>query len=84
MITPTQIVCVITGILCRSKASSEKHPYAGAGEPLRTRYQVIETKGCFGGEYPQKGIESVDVAERGVLHSPLLLNTFCGPIFNHG
>lgn len=66
MVTPTKIVRVTSGILCRSKASSEKHPYAGAGEPPRTRYQVIETKGCFGGELPQKGIESVDVAGRGV------------------
>jgi hypothetical protein len=72
MITPTQIVCVTTGISSKSEASSEKHPYAGAGEPLRTRYQVIETKGCFGGENPQKGIESVDVAERGVFSASLI------------
>ncbi len=71
MITPTQIVCVTASISFRSEASSQKHPYAEAGEPLRTRYQVIETKGCFGGENLQKGIESVDVAERGVLYSPL-------------
>ena len=67
MITPTKIVCVTAGILCRSEASSQKHPYAGAGEPPRTSYQVIETKGCFGGELLYKGIESVDVAERGGL-----------------
>ena len=66
MVTPTKIVCVTAGISFRSEASSQKHPYAGAGEPPRTRYQVIETKGCFGGELPQKGIESVDVAGRGV------------------
>ena len=71
MITPTKIMHVVSGIPFRSGAGYEKHPYAEAGEPLRTRYQVIETKGCFGGENLQKGIESVDVAERGVLYSPL-------------
>lgn len=67
MITPTNTASGVTSISFKSEAGYEKHPYAGAGEPLRTRYQVIETKGCLGGELPQKGIESVDVAERGGL-----------------
>lgn len=83
MITPTQYLQDALGIPFKGGAKSERPSYGMAGEPPSASYHAIETKRVPGGSKSVVGIDSVDVADKGVSSIILLFEHHYGSLFNH-